>query len=410
MILWGDREGVRALLLLGVAVFLAMAPWFAAAASASWLADRHQLGPSAVGWLTGSVQMGFVVGTLLAALLNLADLVPVRTLFGFSALLAAVANLVALGVEDVSLLMVSRGFTGFFLAGVYPPAMKMAATWFRQWRGMAIGVVVGALTLGKAIPFLFLDGVAEASPMGGEAIRWTSLAGVFGGLLIIGLWKVGPYPFPRRSFDLGRVLDVLRHRSTRLAILGYVGHMWELYTMWALIALFFQAYLSGQGSLPGETASMAALFTFCVIGVGALGAIWAGVWADRVGRIRVTVAAMAVSGLCALALGWLSAAPLWVVGSVAVIWGVSIVADSAQFSALVTEVAPPHAVGTALTLQTSLGFLVTVLSIWIGAQVADHWGWGPAFSLLAIGPFVGIVAMLRLRKELGSSSLRLVQR
>jgi MFS family permease len=385
-----------------MAVFLAMAPWFAAAAAASWLADQGGLDGVGQGWLTGAVQLGFVLGTLLAAFLNVADVIPARILFGVSALLAAGVNLLTLGAGDVGVILMSRGLTGFFLAGVYPPAMKMAATWFDRSRGMAIGVVVGALTLGKALPFLFLDGLVWEDGMalgGGQAIRWTSLAGLVGGLLILGFWRVGPHPFPHRPFALGRVWEVLRHRPTRLAIGGYVGHMWELYTMWALIALFFQFYLGEMRPGDASVQGFAPLLTFAVIGVGGLGAVFAGIWADRIGRIRIAVGSMAISGLCALGVGWIVSAPVWLMVAVTLVWGVAIVADSAQFSALVTEVAPPHAVGTALTLQTAIGFLVTVVSIFVGTTVADRWGWGPAFSLLAVGPALGIVAMWRLHRS-----------
>jgi len=396
-----ERRGVLPLLLLSVAVLLAMAPWFAAAASASWLAERHTLSPAGLGWLTGSVQLGFVLGTLVVAALNLADLIPARVLFGLSALLAAGANGMALWANETTMLMASRGMTGFFLAGVYPPAMKMAATWFKTGRGVAIGAVVGALTLGKALPFLLLDGggmagvggMAGLAEMDGVAIRWTSMAGVFGGGLVLALWRVGPYPFPRRAFALGRVIEVVRHRPTRQVILGYAGHMWELYAMWALIAVFFRAHFLEQGATAMVALARAGLSSFVVIAAGAVGSLIAGVWADRIGRARVATGAMVVSGTCALTLGWLVAAPTGLVLALALVWGISVVADSAQFSAMVTEVAPPHAVGTALTLQTSFGFLLTAASIAVAVEVVDRFGWGPAFTLLALGPLLGIAAM-----------------
>lgn len=394
---WERAQGGRALLLLAVAVLLAMAPWFAAAASGAWLGERHGLGPSGMGWLTGSVQIGFVLGTLVVAALNLADLVPARILFGVSAVLAASANQMSLLADSVPLLMGTRGLTGFFLAGVYPPAMKMAATWFLRSRGLAIGVVVGALTLGKALPFLFLDGSALTLTPSGTALRLTSGLGVAGATLVLAFWKEGPYPFPRRGFALGRMVQVIRHAPTRQAILGYVGHMWELYAMWALIPLFLRDVLGARGTPESLVNGGAGFLGFVVIGAGAVGSVLAGAWADQVGRKRIAVGAMALSGGCALTLGWLVAAPLGLVLTLAVIWGVSVVADSAQFSALVTEVAPSHAVGTALTLQTSLGFLVTAVSIWTTVEVVDRYGWGPAFSLLALGPAMGIAAMLRYR-------------
>jgi MFS family permease len=341
------------------------------------------------------VQIGFVAGTALAALLNLADLVPARRYFAVSAVAAAGANaalLIAAGPLSAAL---SRFMTGFFLAGVYPPAMKMAATWFRSGRGLAIGTVVGALTVGKAMPYLI-------GALGTLDYRFviitTSLGALAAAALIAGAYRDGPFPFPSRPFSFGLVGTIIRHRETRLAIGGYLGHMWELYAMWALVALFFRdVFLAGDlDAIPA--AGFAGLVAFAAIATGGPGSVIAGAWADRFGRERVTIWAMGVSGLCSLAIGWLSAAPLPLLIGLALVWGFAIVADSAQFSAVVTEVAPPHAVGTALTIQTSLGFALTAVSIWLAAEVSARVGWGPAFSMLAIGPALGIVSMTRLER------------
>jgi MFS family permease len=379
------------LALLSVAVLLAMSPWFTASAAGDTLRDGLGLTRGQVAWLTGVVQIGFVAGTLAAAILNLADILPSRTYFAACAVLAAGANGLLLVPTGFETLIVLRFFTGFFLAGVYPPAMKMAATWFRSGRGMAIGTVVGALTLGKAAPFLLRAG-GEGTL---EGVVWgASLAALAGGLLVLALYRDGPASFPRRAFHWGLVGTVLGHRQTRLATWGYLGHMWELYAMWSAIILFFGVHLQGRVEDPGSTA---ALLAFWVIGVGGIGAVAAGVLADRVGRERVAAGAMAMSGAVALVLGWLVGAPTWLVVGLALVWGMTVVADSAQFSALVTEVAPPHAAGTALTLQTSMGFLLTTVTIQAVPWVAESVGWGPAFALLAPGPVVGIWAMARLR-------------
>jgi MFS family permease len=396
-----------------------MSPWFSAAASGPALAARHALAPGAQAWLTGAVQLGFVAGTLVAAILNLADLVRARYYFGLSALLAALSNLLLLVAPDYAFLWGARFATGFFLAGVYPPAMKMAATWFRERRGTAIGVVVGALTVGKAAPFLLLasggdaEGVNEAGAAAlglAPVVVGSSALAFLGGTLVLLLWRDGPHAFPRRPFRWDLVAEVARHRPTRLATWGYLGHMWELYAMWASVALFLGVVLGGGGAgIPGgegvapgaATGGLAAVgvLAFLVIAVGGIGAVWAGVLADRLGRERVASWAMGVSGLLALGVGWLTAAPLWLLVPLLLAWGITVVADSAQFSALVTEVAPQHAAGTALTLQTSLGFALTTLSIWAVPVVAAQAGWGWAFALLAPGPFLGILAMRALERE-----------
>ncbi|MEJ2540693.1 MAG: MFS transporter [Gemmatimonadota bacterium] len=302
---------------------------------------------------------------------------------------ANLALLVAPGFGSAALL---RFATGFFLAGVYPPAMKMCATWFRSSRGLAIGTVVGALTVGKALPYL-LKALGEA-PLE-TVILGTSMAGGAGAVLVLAFYRDGPFSFPSRPFAWSRVGELLRHRPTMLATGGYLGHMWELYAGWLLAAPYFLAFFQLRGD--PRAGLLSALWGFGVIAAGGLGAVVAGRWADVWGRERVANGAMLLSGSCSLVLGWLLHAPLWVTGSVALLWGVTIVADSAQFSAVVTEVAPSHAVGTALTLQTMMGFALTGVSMQVAAAVVERTGWGPGLSLLALGPAFGILSMRRLR-------------
>jgi MFS family permease len=384
------------LALLAAAELLGMSLWFTASAASPFLRAAWGLSEAQASWLTGTVQLGFVAGTALAALLNLADVWPARAFFAVSAILAAVVNALLLVVPGYGAALGVRFATGLLLAGVYPPAMKMVSTWFRSARGLAIGAVVGALTLGKATPYL-------VRALGGASLSAVVLVASAGALVAAALvavgYRDGPHAFPRRPFAWSRVGDVLRSRPTRLAIGGYLGHMWELYAMWTLAALFFHDYFAGQGLAEAAAVRRAALMGFLVIGMGAAGSVLAGAWADRLGRERVTIVSMAVSGACSLVIGWLLAAPACLVVPLALLWGFAVVADSAQFSALVTEVTPPDAVGTALTLQTSLGFLLTAGAIWLATEVVARAGWGPAFSMLAVGPALGIVAMRRLRKD-----------
>jgi MFS family permease len=379
--------------LLAVAELLGMSLWFTASAVAPQLSELWDLTPGQAGWLTTTVQLGFVAGTAAAAVLNLADILPARAFLPAAAVLAAVTNAgvaIAPGYESALAL---RFLTGAFLAGVYPPAMKMVSTWFRSRRGLAIGVIVGALTAGKAMPYLF-RGLQQLDYRG--IVLTASAGALLAAVLVSVMYREGPEPFARRPFSWGLVGTVLRHRETRLAIGGYLGHMWELYTMWTALALFFYDVFLGSGLAEPGAGARAGLAAAAAIAVGALGSIFAGIQADRAGRERVAAAAMAVSGTCALVIGWLVAAPPWIVLLLALLWGFAVVADSAQFSALVTEVSPRHAVGTALTLQTSLGFLLTAFSIWLMLEVQAQWGWGVAFSILAIGPVFGIWQMLRL--------------
>ncbi len=393
------------LVLLCIGVLLGMSLWFTAAASAAEFSLRWGLSPSQAGWLTTTVQLGFVGGTALAALLNLADILPLRRFFAISALLAALANLSMLVVPGFGSALLFRFLTGFFLAGVYPPAMKMAASWFMAGRGLAIGAVVGALTVGKAAPYLLSVG---GGVPGMQRVVWGASAGaVLGGLLILLVYRDGPVPFDRRPFSWGLVGTVVRHRETRLASLGYLGHMWELYPMWTLIGVYMADHARLAGADPAAAALAGALGAAAAIAVGGPAAVLAGAWADRLGRERITIVSMALSGGCALAAGWLITAPTPVVVALILLWGAVVVADSAQFSAVVTEVSPRHAVGTALTLQTSAGFLLTALTIWGAIELKARFGWTAAFSALAVGPALGIVSMLRLMhgrsREAGSS-------
>jgi MFS family permease len=380
--------------LLALAQLLGMSLWFTASATAVQLAERWGLDAAGAASLTTSVQIGFVAGTAVAALLNLADLIPARRYFAASAVLAAAANAALMLVPGPTTALASRFLTGFFLAGVYPPAMKMAATWFRSARGLAIGVIVGALTVGKALPYLIS---AFATLDYRFVVLTTSAGALVAAAMVAATYDDGPFPFPRRAFSWGLVGTIARHRPTRLAIGGYLGHMWELYAMWTLVTMFFYEFFLARDLATAAAATRAGLLGFSVIAIGGVGSVLAGKWADRLGRERVTIASLAVSGACSLVIGWLTAAPVAVVVGLALVWGFAIVADSAQFSALVTEVAPPHAVGTALTVQTSLGFALTAGSIWLTAELSSRFGWGPAFSMLVIGPALGIVAMARLK-------------
>jgi MFS family permease len=385
------------LALIALAELLGMCVWFAANAVAPQLATRWTLTPAETGWLSTVVQLGFVVGTALAALLNLADVVPARGYFSASAVAAAVANASLLAAPGYRTALVCRALTGVCLAGVYPPAMKMAATWFRARRGLAIGVVVGALTIGKALPFLI-----HALPGTGvtQVVLAASGTALLAAVLVGAFYRDGPAPFPRRPFDLALVGTVLRDASYRRVLGGYSGHMLELYACWIWVPSFLAASAltrAGAAGGPTESASWIALLSFVVLAVGAVGCVLGGELADRVGYVRLVVYAMAVSGACALATPLVfGRSPLLLV-PLLLVWSTAVIADSAQFSTLVTRVVAPHAIGTALTLQTSIGFLLTSITVQLVPVVAGQFGWRYAFPILALGPAIGIAAIRRLR-------------
>lgn len=382
------------LALLACAELLGMTLWFAGSAVAPQYAAQWGLTPSETGWLTTVVQIGFVLGTAVSALLNVADVVPVRRLFAGSALLGALANVALLTADGFAAALGWRFLTGVALAGVYPPAMKMIATWFRARRGMAVGTIVGALTVGKGLPYL-----VHAIP--GAGITPVLLAASTGALLSAALvwfgYRDGPYPFAARPFSWRLVTEVTSARQWRLATGGYLGHMFELYAAWTWLPVFIAASIAVRDPSAGvQGSSFASALSFAVLAIGGVGCIWGGVMSDRRGRAWLVTTAMTVSGLCALAIGLTFGRSLWMLAPVALVWGFFVIADSAQFSVMVTESVPSHAVGTALTLQTSLGFLLTAVTIQLVPPLAEALGWSWAFVVLALGPLAGIGSIRRL--------------
>ena len=373
-----------------------MSLWFAASAVSPQLSALWNLDSTQAGWLTTIVQLGFVTGTAVTAALNLADILPSRLLFASAALAGAIANTAVLAAGGFQSALVLRFLTGVFLAGVYPPAMKMIATWFKAQRGLAIGTVVGALTIGKATPYL-----VHAIPGAGvrPVVLTASVGAVIAALLVGFGYREGPYPFAARPFSWSLVADVVRVREWRLATGGYLGHMFELYAFWTWIPAFLAASAAAivAESRPGN--EIVSLIAFGTIAVGGAGCVWGGLTADRIGRERLVTIALAASGTCCILVGFLFGASMWVLAPLALVWGFFVVADSAQFSALVTESVPPHAVGTALTIQTSIGFLLTMLPMQIVPALARQNGWRWSFAILSLGPLAGIWAVRRLLRS-----------
>lgn len=388
------------LAILVVAEVAAMATWFATTASLGAIRAQWSLSPFQEALLTSSVQAGFVAGTLLSALLSLADRADLRTLFSVSALVAALANGAILLFEPTHpAVPLLRFLTGMCMAGVYPVGMKLAATWAKGDLGLLIGMLVAALTLGSASPHAMaaMGGLDWRAPVAGAAVSALIAA------LLIRFAKVGPNHAKAPPLKLSNALDAFRRPALRLANLGYFGHMWELYAMWAWIGAFFAASFAARyGDAPPLDPRLA---TFCVVAIGAVGALGGGFAADRLGRTFVTALSMAVSGLCAVGIGFLFGASIWLVLPLALVWGVTVISDSAQFSAAVTELSDRSLIGTMLTVQTCVGFLITLVSIHLLPYAVDAFGWRFAFLILAIGPFLGVLAMLRLRLRPEAASM-----
>jgi len=402
----------RTLWLLALAELLAMSLWFTGTVVLPQLSKLWGADLARASWLTLGVQLGFVVGALVSATFNLADVYRPTRLFWICALLAAGANALfawvaeALWVGALGL----RFLTGVFLAGVYPTGMKILAGWFRQGRGLALGVLVGALTVGSALPHAVQAG--GGLPWRGVVLASSAFA-LVSAALVARFVHEGPHAAPPAVFDLRQAGEVFRNRPLRLATLGYLGHMWELYSMWGWIAVMLTASSPERPRVAVEWAA------FFAVAIGAVGCVWAGRAADAasavtgegavarrvVRRADVTIVAMAVSGVCCLLAALAFEHFTWLVG-ISLVWGVAVIADSAQFSAIISEVAESRYVGTALALQTAVGFLLTTISVRAAAAVAGTFGWRWAAASMAVGPVLGIVAMVRLKGRNGGLSLR----
>ena len=381
---------LRSVTLIALAQVAALSVWFSSAAVLPDLEAQLALSGVRKAAYTSAVQLGFVVGALTSAILNLADRFDPRRVFALSALAAGAANAGLLLLDPAGQGAIALRFlTGAALAGVYPVGLKLAAGWGQRDRGLLVGLLVGALTLGSAMPHL----ISGLSPVGWQGvILATSIASVLAALLIV-FAALGPFHAGSEGFRPERALLTWTDRRLRLVNLGYLGHMWELYAMWAWIGA---AVAAGGVLTPATQASGGALVAFAVIAAGAVGCIAAGLWADRIGKAEVTILAMAASGSCAILTGIFFEGPAWLLLPILLVWGVTIVADSAQFSALIADYAPKGSTGTMLTMQTCQGFLLTAITVQAMPAAANWLGWPWALALLALGPLGGIFAMKRL--------------
>ena len=395
-------ERWRVLLLMAVATLSSLTVWFSTSAVAPALESEKGFSSSDIAWLTVGVQLGFVFGTFIIALTNLADLVNTRMLFAVCAVLAGLSNIALIFVPDGLVpTLVLRILTGMFLGGVYPPGMKIIAGWFIKGRGIAIGAMVGALTLGSGSSHLFNAVVVSNWEI---TLCVGFILSVMAGSIVRFWVKDGPFDMPALRFNPRYIIEALSYKPIRLILFGYLGHMWELYAMWASIPVFLIA-VYGTRSWFGDTVNVASLVTFCVFCSGAAGCLLAGWLAERWGRCIVTSIAMILSGFMAIIVGFVPLDWTWLILVLVLIWGATVIADSAQFSTGLTELVEDSYRGTALAFQMGMGFLITIFPIKILPIISNSLGWGYAFAFLSIGPLLGIISMVTLRKLPESSSM-----
>nr|WP_296067603.1 MFS transporter [uncultured Actinoplanes sp.] len=386
-----SKPGAQRALIAAVQV-LSLAVWFSASAVVPSLRASWGISETASVWLTASVQLGFVAGAITSTAFNLADRVRAHLLMAVCALLAAACTgLFALAVDGLASAIPLRFLTGVFLAGVYPVGMKLTGSWAPpSRRGLAFGVMIGALTVGSALPHL-ISGLGDLPWRG--VMSAAAACAVLGALVAVTLVREGPQftqgtppkPHPRYA------LAMFGQRGPRLVNLGYFGHMWELYALWTWLPSFL---IAGTAARTGEQDSNVDLLAFVAIGIAGVAGCLAGGWAaDRFGRSRAAVTALVVSGTCCLISPLFFTAPPLLTVLLGVVWGAAVIADSGVFSTSLSEVADKRYVGTALTAQTAIGFALTVVTIQLVPVLADAVGWRWAFWLLVPGPVVGALAM-----------------
>jgi MFS family permease len=377
-----------------ISQFTGTSLWFAGNAVLDDIQRQWSLGDNVLGHITSVVQLGFIAGTLCFAVLAISDRFSPRKVFFFCSLLGAITNLLIYFMADgFNSLMVLRGMTGFFLAGIYPVGMKIASGWYRQGLGKALGFLVGALVLGTAFPHV-LKGFDQSVPWE-MVIVAISLISASGGALMFALVPDGPYLFKGATFHGKALKLIFERRDLRAAAFGYFGHMWELYTLWAFVPMILTTYITDHPEIKLNIS----LWAFTIIAAGALGCIGGGMVTKKFGSAGVAFVQLGFSGICCLLGGLILHAPPQLFLAFLIFWGIVVVGDSPQFSTLVAHTAPKELVGSALTIVNCIGFFITILSIQLMTSLIQVVPSDYLFLFLAIGPLIGLGSLLPLVRK-----------
>ncbi|MBY0121538.1 MFS transporter [Bacillus sp. S/N-304-OC-R1] len=385
----------RALLWIGVSELCALSLWFSASVIAPELIEIWNLSSSSEAWLSASVPIGFVIGALFSSYFGIADRYNPRKVFAASAILGALLNGLLILAGHAFLGILLRILTGVTLAGVYPTAVKILSQWFPKKRGLAIGILIAALTLGSSLPHFVV--IFFSSLNWQFVIICSSVLAVVAAIIVNWILEDAPGTSGKIPFSFKLIKKVVTNKPVMLANYGYFGHMWELYAMWTWLPAFLAASFTSHS--PETPHSFIALSSFISIGIaGGIGCIAGGLISDKIGRANLTIISMAISASCSLLIGLTFGHFIWLTLLLSIIWGMSVISDSAQFSAAVSEVAEVEYVGTALTFQMCIGFLITIFSINLIPMIESFIGWKWGFALLSIGPILGIVAMIKYKR------------
>jgi len=379
--------------ILSISVIFSFSLWFSANAIIPQVSQFLELSDSRISFLSIILIIGFVIGGLISSLLNLPDILRTKNIFVISAFLGALANIGAIFFSSFESIIIFRFLTGFFLAGVYPTSIKIITTWFKESRGLAVGILLGALTLGSGLPYIFnLTGIPDWKIL----LSFSSGLSIIGGILVMLLVKEGKFDAGKTKFSFENIKKIVRNKPLRLASYGYFGHMWELYAMWVWMPLFLKSVY--EISYPGKDATIFfSIGAFSIFLLGAGGSVFGGALADRYGRTKFNIYMLTISGISSILISFVYPNP-YLVLIVALIWGLTIIPDSPQFSSMISELSDSKLVGTALTLQLTIGFLITIVSIILVPIFIEILGMRFAFSFLFIGPILGIWSLVKLRQ------------